>query len=91
MELDILEIDQKIKENFAKEVSNIDSYRIELEKIKSILQSVSTLKTSTRIDLQGKIQDLNSKISDIENNRILNYYILDSVEILEDYKNLIKN
>ena len=91
MELDILEIDQKIKENFAKEVSNIDSYRTELEKIKSILQSVSTLKTSTRIDLQGKIQDLNSKISDIENDRILNYYILDSVEILEDYKNLIKN
>lgn len=91
MELDILEIDRKIKENFAREADNIFSYRAELEKTKNILNSVSTLKTATRNDLQIKIQEISSKISDIENNRVLNYYILDCVDVLEEYRNLIKN
>jgi ribosomal protein L37AE/L43A len=90
MDIDILEIDQKIKEKFAKEAVNIDLYHTTLTKTQNILISIPNLTTSTRIDLQNKIQELLSKISDIENNRILNYYILDTIDLLEEYKKHIK-
>lgn len=90
MDIDILEIDKQIKENFAKEAADIPTYQIALEKTRNILNSVSNLTFSTRTDLKNKIQELENKIYNIENNRILNYYILDTIALLEDYRKYIK-
>lgn len=90
MDIDILEIDKKIKENFIEEAGRSQIYQTELSKIDSILNSIPTLTISTRLILQKKADELRVKLSDLENNKNLNYYILDTINILEEYKILIK-
>lgn len=89
MNINILEIDQKIKEKFTKEISQLQLYENELKKNKEILCCVDKISNSTKIGLTKKCEELNSKIEDIENSKILNYYILDTIDLLESYKNII--
>ena len=90
MDIDILDIDKQIKEKFIKEVDKSQLYQTELSKIESILNSTQYLTISTRIKLQNKVGELHDKIHDLENNKIINYYILDTIDILGEYKKLIK-
>ena len=89
MDIDILAIDRKIQENFSSEKDKIETYRNELDKIEKILNNVNILSLSTKNSLSEIRNQLKNKILDIQTNKNLNFYIMDTVSIISDYKKLL--
>lgn len=89
VDIDILDIDSKIIRSFDDDKCKIDDYdnrKMELEeslKLNSLTQR--TIKS-----IQESIKELSDHIDDIRSNRTYNYYIIESAEILEKYKNILK-
>ena len=90
MDLDILSIDQKIQENFKKESDNIGLYRRDLNKLDEILKNVKNITVSTKNLIKEKYNKLVKKIDELENNKILNFYLMDTIDILEKYRKIIQ-
>lgn len=84
-EIDILSIDNEIKEKFNSEKSKLDEYKAKLIEINNTLKLINIrprVKTSL---LESKIR-LEQQIYDIENNNKYNFYISEVTSLLEKYK-----
>lgn len=82
--IDILEIDLKIQKSFNQEYQNISIYQNKLKSLKEI--------TNSRFDdhISNNIKALEDKIKECEIKSKLNFYISETVCILEEYKKLLR-
>ena len=89
-EIDILNIDNKIIENYRNEYENIPQYK---EKLNEIKTSLSLKNISLRVieSLKKTEIELENHIDDIENNISLNFYITESAFFLEKYKEILNS
>ena len=83
----------KMLENFNSEIKNIPSKRQELEKIIKILEEFNTIsmyeltdeKINYKLELEEKKKELENDISNIETNKELNEYLLETSHLLYQY------
>jgi hypothetical protein len=88
-EIDILAIDQQIQHFFEEEYSKVMIHKnrlAELEKTKT----EGKLTTRTQMEIEKNIEELRQKIIDIEKRETLNFYLIETVQLLETYKQLLK-
>ena len=88
-EVDILGIDAQIKDNFRQEFVKLDMYK---DKLVDIINSLNleNIKTREKNNLEKARDELSEHIKDIENNTSLNFYTIESVVLLEKYKDILK-
>lgn len=87
-EIDILDIDNKILQNFNNKKNNIDNLKQRLEVMKESLE-INNIRQGVIDTLNLNIIELTAYIKDIEENNSLNFYILESVDLIEKYKNIL--
>lgn len=88
-DLDIIEIDNKIRQSFDNEVKNLQHYKEKLEDLKKTLNS-SYLYPHKRNELEKTIFELKQTIEKIENSEQLNFYTIETTELLEKYHQILK-
>lgn len=87
--VDILDIDCKIHNMFTKELQSVDVYKTRYEEIKNILSS-KDLKSRMKIKLEKESRELEEKINNIESCNRLHYYISETGDLIQKYKECIK-
>lgn len=87
-ELNILTIDTQIFENFKEEKNKLIVYKLQLESINKSLE-LKNLKGRVKDALTKSKDNLINYINDIENSISFNFYITDTAEILEKYKDIL--
>lgn len=87
-DIDILDIDAKIRINFKEEENKLQSYRDKLIDIKKSLE-LKNIRPRVINTLINTEKELNEHIKDIENNISLNFYITETALILEKYKEIL--
>lgn len=93
-DIDILLIDSKIKKKLEDDIINLPETK---NKLFDIVSSINSMEKSTNIKKQHIIDELNQAKTDLElhiinleNRTDYNFYISESLPILEKYKNIIK-
>jgi polyhydroxyalkanoate synthesis regulator phasin len=89
-DIDILAIDKKIIDNFNKESDNIDNYKSKLEELFKTKNNVKSLSNRVNFNLQNEISSLQNKIDDIIYEKSRNFYIMETTNILSEYKKELK-
>jgi hypothetical protein len=89
-DIDICLIDNQIKSFFQQEDDKLTDYIKKLEELK-ILCEDTEMSNVLKNNIKKEIEHLNDKIYDISNKISYNFYIIDSMPILEEYKILLKN
>ena len=89
IDIDILEIDAKIIRNFDEDRRQIDMYEEKKMDLELSLK-LNSLTQRTKNTLQVSINNLASHIEDIKSDKLYNFYIIESAEILEKYKQILK-
>jgi len=87
--VDILNIDYKIKEQFGIEGRKLSQYKEKLVDMKKTIENHSQSSRSLKV-LQDNMKELEIKIYDIESNQKFNFYSLESIFLLEKYKNILE-
>ena len=87
-ELNILTINNQIFENFEDEKNKLRYYKEQYENIIKSLE-LKNLKQRVKEALLKSKENLITHINDIENNTSLNFYITETAELLEKYKNIL--
>ena len=87
-DIDILYIDNKIRQNFEDEMNNIQNYKDKLVDIKHSL-TLCNLRINIRNVLIKTEKELIEHIDDIETCRSLNFYTLDTADLIEKYKEIL--
>jgi Zn finger protein HypA/HybF involved in hydrogenase expression len=87
--MDILTIDNNIHRSFDNEKRKLKDYS---EKLAQLLISLDNPKLTYRIKnyLSKATKELADYIDDLENNRHLNYYIVETAELIRDYNKILK-
>ena len=87
-QIDILVIDNKIRSNFDKQKNNITVYENRLVEIE---KSLCNKNTSEKIkeSLEEHKAKLSEYINDIKNNVQYNFYVLKTVQLIEEYKKIL--
>jgi hypothetical protein len=88
-ELDILNIDTVIQKNFQCAIEKLPSYKIKLQELKRSL-NLPDIRLRIRSTLENNYKQLFEKIQNIENNTDLNFYLVESSELLEIYKKILE-
>lgn len=88
-EIDILNIDTKIQSLFNEESKKLLEYKYRLRELKETINS-QNIKLRSISELEKNIINLEKKIKSIETNEKLNFYIIETAEILEKYKQILK-
>jgi hypothetical protein len=89
-DFDIFHIDEKIKKLIYQEYKKLNNYKLELENYQDFLiKNVNKISDKKKKELQSKINLLNQKINDIENDILMPEYICISSPVLEKYKKII--
>ena len=86
--LDILNIDNTIRSNFIKQHQNIEIYKERLSDIQQSLKNAQ-LHPKTVLNLEKTRDYLSKYIEDIVNEIQYNFYILKSVDLIEEYKKIL--
>ena len=79
-DIDIIYIDNKILSNFKKEKDNIENYKEKLKDVKYSL-TLNNLRPNIKDMLTKTQNDLEEYIDDLENDKSLNFYIINSVDL----------
>ena len=87
-EINILTINTKILENFKEEFEKIDDYKNRLIYINKTLE-IKNIRQRVLISLQKSKEELEKHINDIENNISLNFYLTETSELLEKFKEIL--
>ena len=87
-EFNILKIDTQIFENFTEEKNKLIVYKLQLESINNSLE-LKNLKGRVKEALTKTKDNLIKYINDIENNITFNFYITETAELLEKYKEIL--
>ena len=88
--IDIINLDSKIRQNFTDEINKIDIYHDRLNNINNILSNDSTLKPRFYSTLLNTQQELEKYVENLTNQSDLNFYIIATSPIIEEYRNLLK-
>jgi hypothetical protein len=83
--LDIIDIDTKIRSNFKDEEIKILFYKEKLDNIKKTLE-IKNIRPRILNNLLNSEKELGEHIHDIENNLSINFYITETAFLLEKYK-----
>lgn len=88
-DVDILEIDSKIIKNFEEHRHNLSMYE---EKRKDLMEclKLESISERTKKSLSDSLKNLENFIDDLRTNTTLNFYTIESAEILEKYRNILK-
>ena len=89
IDIDILEIDSKIIHNFDEDRLKIDLYEEKKKELESSLK-LNSLTQRTINSLNQSIDNFDKHIEDIRTNKMFNFYIIESAEILEKYRFILK-
>jgi hypothetical protein len=87
-EINILNIDMKIHENFNDEKTKLNEYKDKLKDIENSLQ-IKNIKQRILSELLKSKKELEKHIDNIENNTFLHFYTSESGELLEQYKKIL--
>ena len=87
-ELNILSIDEKILENFRNEKEKLFDYKCTLTEIEKSLE-LENLSQRVKNSLVNSREELIKQIECIETNSSINFYITESAEILEKFKDIL--
>ena len=87
-EIDILAIDNSIKDKILSKKNKLEEYKCRLNELKGTINNVST--NRHKIILEKNIREISEEIRAIETNEELNFYISETLEILEKYNNILK-
>jgi hypothetical protein len=91
MDTDIISLDLQIQRMFQTEIKNVDVYREKVAEIKRILdQDGETLDEPFCKKLQQTVNDYEQLITSISSEETFNFYIIESVPLLEEYKRLLR-
>jgi len=88
LETDILQLDSQIRKKLEEKVNNILKLKSQLDEIKETLEN--PIKPRFKRILENEAEELEKTIAELETNSELNYYILVSTSIVEEYKNILK-
>jgi len=88
-DLDILGIDSKIQLSFESEDKKLPLHKERLLELEKTSQSPN-LPARTRIDLEKSIVELRDAIEKIESKHGLNFYIIETAELLQKYRQILK-
>lgn len=89
-ELNILTINTQISENFEYEKNKLQEYKLQLENIDKSLE-LKKLKPRIKEALLKSKCNLRNHINDIENNVSWNFYVTETAELLEKYKEILNS
>jgi ribosomal protein L37AE/L43A len=89
MDVDILKVDEKIREIFEKERERLPEYKERLGYFKISLEKCS-LDLSIKKKIQSECKNLETKIHNAEGDKMLNFYLLDVIAILDEYKKILE-
>lgn len=84
--VDILEIDSMIRNELSSD--NIDKYIEIRRRLEKTISKTSDVKIRERIT--DEIKKIDSQIEDLQNEYNINFYIHDTIEFIEQYKQLLK-
>lgn len=87
--VDILEIDKNIQKMFLDQWNELEADKKRLEDLEQSCLSLSS-SPKYRIELEKNISELKTKIDLVENKRNLQFYIAETAELLERYKQILK-
>lgn len=92
--VDILNTDLKIKEKFKSESDKLLIYKEKLDDLEKSFKGKDTTKSNKTIRFQIKIEvaikELKNKIENIETKKDFNFYLLESVDLIEKYKSILQ-
>ena len=86
-DLDILSIDVNIKKNFDDEVNKISLYEEKLKNIEDALQNDNTIRKIRNKILNCK-EELVNYIEDLKIKKSKNFYLIETIEYIERYKEI---
>jgi len=86
--LDILDIDAKIRNNFEVEHGKLTIYKEKLIDIRKSME-IKNIRHRTLNNLLQSEDDLTKHIEDIENSHSINFYITETAFLLEKYKEIL--
>jgi ribosomal protein S24E len=88
IDVDILEIDLKIIKNFEEHRMSISAYEDKKKDLEQCLL-LESITQRTRNSLLESLKNLEDFLEDLRTNRTLNFYTIESAEILEKYRNIL--
>lgn len=88
IDIDILYINNKIIKNFDDEKEKIVEYKNKLKEIQESLK-LSNLRTNIKQTLIRTEKELNDYIKDIQLDNSKNFYIIETVDLIEKYKEIL--
>jgi hypothetical protein len=88
-DLDILNIDNKIQNVFEEERKKLPVYRERLEELEKTSRNLN-IPIRVRTDLEKNILKFREMIERIQDNRDLNFYISETAELIQKYKQILK-
>lgn len=88
-DLDILGIDNKIQIFFQNELNKLSEYKERLEELEKTSNS-GNLSTRSKTEIEKSITDLKAVIRRIECREDYNFYLIESAEILEKFRQKLK-
>ena len=86
--IDIIAIDKQIRDKFNKQYENIDVYENRLCELKQTLQNNSLLERTIN-ELKEAQEKLSKYIEDTKNHVQYNFYILQTIDLIEEYKKIL--
>jgi len=86
--LNILSIHYNIIDNFKKDVKNIEYYKNKLCEL-NISKKNSKLSDKHKKQLNDNIKNIKKKLDDINNENSINFYLLETTNIIENYKKIL--
>ena len=87
-DVDILDIDRKICQNFRNEKNRLQEYNEKLENLRNSLK-LNNIRDGIRENLIQCEKDLETYIDDLINDVSVNYYTIESAALLEEYKRIL--
>ena len=89
-EIDILYINNKILQNFSDEKEKLGEYKDKLNDILHSLSVSSNLRTNIKQNLEKTTEELKNYIKDLETDNSKNFYIIETVDFIEQYKEILE-
>jgi hypothetical protein len=87
MDVNILDVDKEIRENFERSRSKIGEYRSRKIEIEETMEAhASILSPFIRSSLQSTLESLNERIKSLELNTEYNNYVIDTYALIDSYK-----
>ena len=88
-DIDILDINNRILQNFDIEIAKLSDYKEKKVELHNSLL-IETIPCHVKELIEKSIYNLDEHINDIETNKLKNFYVLETAEILEKYKAILK-